>query len=133
MHILSIHEIEKLLTSVQTAFPQEASGLLLRREFKRFTVLSLTVTSSEENTPLSFRIRDAAIDEIAESLRGSDTTICGCFHSHVVGPARPSSSDCAGTKKPGELWLIYSVRFRNLNLFGWDGMTFQKERFLIAP
>lgn len=133
MYILSIHEIEKLLTSAQTAFPREASGLLLRREFKRFTVLSLAVTSSEENTPLSFRIRDAAIDEIAESLRGSGTTICGCFHSHVVGPARPSNRDCAATKEPGDLWLIYSVRFRNLNLFGWNGMTFQKDRFLIAP
>lgn len=133
MYLLPIDQIDQLLTCVQAAFPREASGLLLRREFRRFTVLSVAGTSSEENTLFSFRIRDAAIDKIAESLRGSGTRIGGCFHSHVVGAARPSSRDCAATKEPGDLWLIYSVRFRNLNLFGWDGMTFQKERFLMAP
>ena len=133
MYILPIDELEKVLTSAQTAFPRETSGLLLRQKFGRFTLLSLTVTSSAENTVLSFRIRDAAINEIAESLKGASTTIGGCFHSHIIGPARPSSRDCAATKEPGDLWLIYSVGFRDLNLFRWSGMTFQKARLLIVP
>jgi proteasome lid subunit RPN8/RPN11 len=132
MYLFPIDQIGELLTCAKAALPREAAGLLLRREFKRFIVLSVAATSSEENTPLSFRIRDVAIDKIAESLINSGTKICGCFHSHVVGAARPSKHDCAATKKPGDLWLIYSVRFRNLNLFSWDGMTFQKERFRIA-
>ena len=132
MYLLPIDQIEQLLTHVKAAFPREASGLLLRRELRRFSVLSIAGTSSEENTLISFRIRDAAIDKIVASLRGSDKKICGCFHSHVVGPARPSSRDCDASKEPGDLWLIYSLRFRDLNLFGWDGLAFQKERFRIV-
>src|SRR6202051_3066050 len=123
MHILPTAQIEHLLTHVRAAFPREASGLLLRRDFKRFTILSVAGTSSTDNTPLSFRIRDGAIEKIAESLRGSDTRICGCFHSHVLGKAYPSSHDCAATKESGDLWLIYSVRFRDLHLYRWDGMA----------
>lgn len=132
MYLIPTAQIKYLLAHVQVALPREASGLLLRRDFKRFTILSVTGTSSTENTLFSFRIRDAAIEKIAESLKGSDTRICGCFHSHVVGAARPSSRDCAATKKSGDLWLIYSARFRDLNLYQWDGMTFQKERFLLV-
>ena len=133
MYIFPIDQIEQLLTYAWAAFPREASGLLLRREFKRFTVLYVVATSNKENTLISFRIRDTTIDKIAESLRGSETRIGGCFHSHVLGAARPSTLDRVATKEPGDLWLIFSVRFRNLVLFEWDGMTFQRERFRIAP
>jgi proteasome lid subunit RPN8/RPN11 len=133
MFLVPIDQIEQLLTRVHAALPREASGLLLRREVKRFTVLSFAGTSTTENTPFSFRIRDAAIDKIEKSLSGSSTSICGCFHSHVLGAARPSKLDCTATKKPGDLWFIYSVRFRHLHLFAWNGITFQKERFLITP
>ncbi len=130
MYLLPINQVERLLTHVRTTFPREASGLLIRRELKRFTILSVEGTSSEENTLLSFRIRDEAIDKIAESLKDSGARVCGCFHSHVVGAARPSRYDRATTKEPGDLWLIYSMRFRDLNLYRWDGLMFQKERFL---
>ena len=133
MYLIPTDEVEKILMHVEAAFPREASGLLLRREFKQFTLLSVVGTPIEENTPLSFRIRGAGIKKIAESLRGSGTRTCGCFHSHVVGGACPSRRDCAARKEPGDLWLIYSVRFRNLNLFRWDGKRFKRERFLIIP
>lgn len=133
MYLFPIDQVGELLACTKAALPREGAGLLLRREFKRFTVLSVAATSNEENTLLSFRIRDVAISKIAESLIDSGTKICGCFHSHVLGAARPSKRDCAATKKRGDLWLIYSVRFCNLNLFSWDGATFQKERYRIAP
>jgi len=132
VYIFPINQLEQLLACVHEAFPLEASGLLLQREHKRFTVLSVVGTSSEGNTPLSFRIRSAAIDKIAESLRDSDTKICGCFHSHVLGAARPSKRDTAATKEAGDLWFIYSVRFQALKLYGWNGRAFQKEHFRIV-
>lgn len=132
-YVFPIDQIGKLVTFVRAALPREAAGLLLRREFKSFTILSFAPTSIEENTLLSFRISDAAIDRMAESLMNRDTRICGCFHSHILGAARPSPKDSAAIKKSGDLWLICSVRFRNLRLFSWDGATFQKERFKIVP
>jgi proteasome lid subunit RPN8/RPN11 len=132
MYLFPINQIEQILTFAQAAFPRESAGLLLQEEFKRFTVLSVAATPIKENTLLSFRIREAAIDKIAESLRGSGMIICGCFHSHVIGAASPSRHDNAATKKPGDLWLIYSVRFRNLNLFEWNGSIFHRERFRVV-
>jgi proteasome lid subunit RPN8/RPN11 len=133
MYLLRSDEVQQLLRLVRAALPREASGLLLRQEFKPFTLLSVAATPVQQNTPLSFRISDAAIDTIAKSLRESDASIGGVFHSHPQGPAKPSRRDSLPPKELGSLWLIYSVRFRDLNLFKWDGTGFQKERFLVAP
>lgn len=133
MYILPVDQVERLLACVDDAFPCEAAGLLLGRQVGRYTVLTITVMSSTENTPLSFRIRDATIVQVASSLKGSATKIYGCFHSHVLGDARPSRADCEGAKEFGNLWLIYSMRFRRLKLFRWHGTAFFSERFRVAP
>lgn len=132
MYLLQIDEVERILAQAKTAFPLEASGLLLRQAFRRFTILSVIETSIEENTLSSFRIRDAEISKIAKSVENSEKKICGCFHSHVLGPARPSRRDSLPDKERGDLWLIYSLSFRDLNLFRWDGSKFQRDRFQIV-
>jgi proteasome lid subunit RPN8/RPN11 len=133
MYLLPVDQLEMFLAHVQAALPREAAGLLLGSEWKRSTVLSFVATSSEENTPLSFRIRDAEIDRISQSLRGSGKSIRGCAHSHTLGRASPSRRDRAAEKGPCTLWMIYSVPRRDLNLFSWDGGEFCKERFRIIP
>jgi proteasome lid subunit RPN8/RPN11 len=132
MYLFPISQLERFLKHIRAALPREASGLLLGREWGRFTVLSFAGTSSEENTPSSFRIRDAAIERVAESLQGSGMRICGCAHSHNFGRAFPSRYDCAAEKGDCILWMIYSVPRRDLNLFVWDGASFNKERFRIV-
>ena len=133
MFLVPIDQIEQLLAHAHAALPREASGMLAQRVADRFAVLSVVGASSDENSLRSFRIRDSFIETVEKSLRGSGTTICGCFHSHVLGSAYPSKLDSAGPKKQGELWLIYSVRFRQLHLFEWNGVAFRRRRFLIAP
>ena len=133
MYILPVDQVERLLACVDEAFPCEAAGLLLGRHVGRYTVLTVASVSSSENTPLSFRIRNADIAQVASSLKGSTTKICGCFHSHVLGDARPSRTDREGAEEFGSLWLIYSVRFRRLKLFRWHGTAFFGERFRVVP
>ncbi|MEW6654080.1 MAG: Mov34/MPN/PAD-1 family protein [Bacteroidota bacterium] len=114
-------------------FPCEASGILLRRDFRRFTILTFVRTRSDENTPFSFRITDSDIQRISESFVDLHTRIGGCAHSHPLGRAVPSSIDSTAIKEPGDLWLIYSIRFHHLNLFQWNQTSFQKVSFEIAP
>jgi proteasome lid subunit RPN8/RPN11 len=121
-----------MLEQVRAALPREASGLLVGESCARATALSVYGTRSDENTPVSFRIRDEAIRNIEESLCGTGVRVRGCFHSHVLGAARPSRYDRDGARAAGELWLIYSVRRRELRLYEWDGKTFQKRRFRIS-
>jgi proteasome lid subunit RPN8/RPN11 len=133
MYLLPIDQAGKLVACVNAAFPREAAGLLLRQESRKgIVLLSVVPLSPTENTPFSFRIRDASIDDVEKSLANSGMKVCGCFHSHVFGPARPSKHDCAALKCPGDLWFIHSVRFRRLRLFLWDGRRFRTERFRIA-
>lgn len=129
VYFIAVANIDAILENVRSAFPREASGLLLGETFAGVTILSVRPTPSDENTPVSFRIRAKMIRRIEESLRNVDVQIRGCFHSHVLGPARPSKFDCAGMKAAGDLWLIYSARFHELRLFEWDGNAFQRKRF----
>src|ERR1041385_7294097 len=126
MYVLFDSEVRRLCEAARTALPCEASGILIRENRRREAVLSLVVTSSDRNTPRSFRIARETIRNTERALSGSSARICGCFHSHVLVSAWPSRRDHAGPKRIGDLWLIYSLRFRGLELFEWDGSEFQR-------
>jgi proteasome lid subunit RPN8/RPN11 len=128
---LTTRSLNELLANVRGAYPKEACGALIGTARGRATRLSVVPTSSEENTPISFIIRDRALRSVAESL-GPSSTICGCFHSHVLGFARPSKRDCAADKSTGDIWLIYSIRFQDVRLFTWDGARFNRTRFRVV-
>jgi proteasome lid subunit RPN8/RPN11 len=132
LYELTFRGLGDLLRNSRSAYPKEASGVLIGAERGHATRLSVIETPSEENTHLSFIIRDQALRRIAQSL-GKSSRICGCFHSHVLGPARPSKRDCASHKASGDLWLIHSLRFQDLKLFIWDGAKFNRTRFRVVP
>lgn len=131
MYLFRLSEIGQLAARAEAVFPREASGLLVRRAVRGDHLLSVCVTSDAENTIDSFRIRDAEIDRLTRELRGTNGRVGGCFHSHSLGRARPSRVDRAQPKKMGELWLIYSVPERDLQLFEWNGTAFRPRRYRI--
>lgn len=132
MYLIALDQVDRIVGYASAVVPREACGLLVRTEARRGSLLSIIPTSIEDNTPISFRIRVRTIEEIKESLKGSKSKVCGCFHSHVVGRARPSKGDRAGVKEPGELWLIYAVQLRTLRLYAWNGNIFQRKCYKIA-
>ncbi len=132
MYLLRIDQLQKLIDFIESTKPLEASGLILAEDFSKNTILSFVETACDENTSISFRIRDKTIKEVKDSIQDSGLRICGCFHSHILGPARPSYYDWISTKTIGDLWLIYSVKFLELILYSWDGSAFHKERFCIV-
>lgn len=128
---IQLSQLQLLLKYVQAAFPREASGIILNQEFKEYGILSFVETSSEENTPFTFCIRDVEIKKVSASLKKSEKKVCGCFHSHIFGSARPSKYDCAAKKEVGDLWLIFSVKFSDFKIYRWDGKIFHKQKFRI--
>jgi proteasome lid subunit RPN8/RPN11 len=129
---LTLRGLDHTLRVARLAYPREACGVLIGAARGHVTRLSVMATTAEENTSLSFVIRDRAIQTIAQSLDKS-SAVRGCFHSHVLGPARPSKRDCTAHKSRGDLWLIYSLRFLDLRLFTWDGARFSRTRFRVVP
>lgn len=132
MYAFEDHNIGELVQLAKGAYPREASGLLFKRRVRGYTLLSFVGTSCEDNTPLSFRITDAAIDGVVQSLGASNAELCGVGHSHTIGPSRLSLQDQSAAKARGDLWLIYSLRFKTLALFEWSGGAFRRRRFRIT-
>ncbi|MDP1632447.1 MAG: Mov34/MPN/PAD-1 family protein [Caulobacter sp.] len=127
MFAIAAEDLAAVLLQVRIAFPREACGLLVGTVIRERVRLSVAATGSERNSVTSFHIPDAAIASARMALRVG-STLRGVFHSHILGPARPSRRDIAGPKAMGELWLIYSVRFRDLALYQWDGERFDRKR-----
>lgn len=130
--VISVDQFHLLLKHVFDSFPKEASGLILKQEFRTNMILSVVCTSNKENNPFMFRIKESTIESVSNSIEKSGKKICGCFHSHIIGRAKPSIYDHLAKKKPGDLWLIYSIKFSELKLFKWNGNTFDKVRFRIS-
>jgi proteasome lid subunit RPN8/RPN11 len=133
MYLFPVGQLQLFLAHVSAALPREGSGLLLGRKWRRHTLLSFVPTSSEENTPVSFRIRSDTLSRVAQSLAGSGTGVCGCAHSHLFAGAYPSERDSAAVKGPCTLWMIYSLRRRDLRLFVWNEEAFSRTRLRIIP
>lgn len=129
--LVPLSQIRNLLEFADKSFPNETSGLLLSQILGDKQILSLAPTSDKDNSPITFRIRDLEIKEVEKDIKNSTKQICGCFHSHIRGRARPSKMDQSGKKKKGELWLIYSVKFSQLKIFEWDGSNFFPIRYRI--
>ena len=131
MFAIEIDALANLLRQARLAYPREACGLLVGAAARGGVRLSVLATETDRNTAVSFLIQDAAVERGQKALRSGET-LCGVFHSHILGPARPSRRDRAGARTPGELWLIYSLRFRDLKLYEWDGGQFTRKRLRFA-
>lgn len=133
MYFLPFEHFEGFIAHVRSAVPREGSGLLLEQQFKRHSLLLFVPCSHEDNTVISFRISDAAISRVVDSVRGTQWRVTGCAHSHNRGRAFPSPNDCATPKGTLLLWLIYSVRWRDLRLFSWEHGTYNQENLRLLP
>jgi len=131
MFIIKIYQLKQIVRFINNSFPKEAAGIIIADKFSTNFILTFVETSTKENTWFTFRIRDGEIKKIENSISETNKRICGCFHSHTIGQASPSRLDCEAKKKIGDLWLIYSVKFLEFNLYKWNGKSFQKVSFRV--
>lgn len=107
------------------AFPAEACGLLAGRTTGGTLELVPYPTPNAARGRNAFRIPPAALTSVLQRMYRDGVVLCGCFHSHPSGPARPSPVDCRfGSRSPQFLWLIYSTTTRDLALFRQRGGSF---------
>jgi proteasome lid subunit RPN8/RPN11 len=126
MFCLGRGEFQRLIEVAGRAYPREACGLLFAPSDGR-TQLRLVPTATAWNTPLSFRISGQEIDRLRGERKLLGEQLLGCFHSHILSPARPSRFDRRGAQRLGGLWLIYSVLERRAALFHWSGTNFKRQ------
>jgi proteasome lid subunit RPN8/RPN11 len=98
----------KMLGTAARAFPLECCGLIEGIRIKggwRATALHEAANLAEDPAR-RFLIDPQRQFDLIRALRGRETRIIGCFHSHPEGPALPSATDRAQALEDDFLWLI---------------------------
>ncbi|MEA2824480.1 MAG: hypothetical protein QOF03_962 [Alphaproteobacteria bacterium] len=98
----------KMLGAAARTFPLECCGLIEGIRIKggwRATALHEAANLAEDPAR-RFLIDPQRQFDLIRALRGRETRIIGCFHSHPAGPALPSATDRAQALEDDFLWLI---------------------------
>jgi proteasome lid subunit RPN8/RPN11 len=110
---LTPHQLSAIVRHAETAYPEEACGLMIGRRGRSGVIGVSRVEPSPNLAPDNRRERfevDPALRlRLERALRGSGEAIVGHYHSHPEHPARPSASDRARAYEPELIWLIVSV------------------------
>jgi proteasome lid subunit RPN8/RPN11 len=98
----------QILGAAARAFPLECCGLIEGISTEggwRVTALHEAANLAEEPAR-RFLIDPQRQFDLIRALRGRETRIIGCFHSHPGGPAAPSATDRIQALEDDFLWLI---------------------------
>ncbi|HYC88691.1 MAG TPA: M67 family metallopeptidase [Thermoanaerobaculia bacterium] len=110
--------LARVVALASAAFPAEACGLLAAKRVGRFLDIVLYPAPNVAIARGSFEIPRAAIATIRRRIGRDGLVLCGCFHSHPSGPARPSPTDSRLARtRPDFLWLIYSASSQQIGVF----------------
>lgn len=131
MYYLKIFDLRLLVNQAENKSPLEVCGILLTNTLNEKQYLYLQPTNGEFNTVTSFRIEQKSIEDIKSKITVPGVKICGCFHSHTFGSAKPSKMDIKCKKNEGDIWLIYSRVFNDIKIYKWSSNTFQRQKFRV--
>jgi proteasome lid subunit RPN8/RPN11 len=98
----------QILLAAARSHPDECCGLIEGVETEagwRATVIHEAANVADDPAR-SFLIDPKAQFDLMRRLRGSETRLIGCFHSHPGGEAKPSATDRANAYGVGFLYLI---------------------------
>ena len=110
---LSSAQLRAIERAAETAYPEEACGLLVGRAGPGGAWQVSTVEASA-NVAEPPRTRRFEVDpklrlRLERALRDSPDSIVGVYHSHPNGSAAPSETDISMIFEPDMVWLITPV------------------------
>lgn len=85
--------------------PEEACGLLLGEGLRIVKYVPAANVHAQPRT--HFEIDPIALIDAHKAARAGGSAIAGYFHSHPLGPARPSARDSAMAAHDGAVWAIW--------------------------
>jgi proteasome lid subunit RPN8/RPN11 len=106
--LLSDDLAAQILIAAARAYPNEACGLLEGSDVGQGWLMTAVHETANiaDNPARHFLIDPQAQFDLIRALRGKDTRIIGCFHSHPDGVAEPSATDRSEAYESGFLYVI---------------------------
>ena len=110
---LSPAQLQVIERAAETAYPEEACGLLVGRAGPGGT-WQVNAVESSANVAEPPRTRRFEVDpklrlRLERELRESPDSVLGVYHSHPNGLAEPSETDISMIFEPDMIWLITTV------------------------
>jgi proteasome lid subunit RPN8/RPN11 len=98
----------QVLLAAARAYPNECCGLIEGKDSQENWIVTAVHEAANiaEDPSRHFLIDPQAQFDLMRALRGKDTRIIGCFHSHPDGVAEPSRTDRAEAYETDFLYLI---------------------------
>jgi len=110
MHIeVTSEALDAMRAAAAAANPREACGLLLGQGAR---ITEAREVANVHPTPQThFEIDPQALIDAHRAARHAGAPqVVGYFHSHPVGAAAPSATDCASAAGDGRVWAILAGR-----------------------
>jgi proteasome lid subunit RPN8/RPN11 len=100
----------QLEREAREAIPRECCGLIEgRRDGMQVVAAALHPARNLSDDIDRFEIDPAEHIRLLREMRGTDSAIIGCYHSHPNGMAELSARDRDGASEDGFIWLICGV------------------------
>ena len=115
MILLTKHQMNKILSHSEGAYPEECCGLLVgERRSGDIYVYEVHESTNIADTPVDrFEIDPQLRFDLERRMRGENLDLVGVYHSHPDGPALPSQIDIERTWESNLVWLITAVKGGN--------------------
>ena len=108
--ILSGAQRAKIEREARAALPRECCGLIEGRvDGDALHVIALHATRNVAEREDRFEIDPKEQFALLRRLRGTETGIVGCYHSHPNGRQDASAQDHVGGGEVGYVWLILAL------------------------
>jgi desampylase len=133
MRTLSLSEANRdaMIDHARAGAPDEVCGVLGgRREGREAAVEAVTPVPNVASEPRRrYELNAESLFAAIEAVENDDMAVVGFYHSHPVGPPRPSATDQAQATWPGRSYVIVSLGDPlSLSSWHWDGERFREER-----
>ncbi len=110
---LSPAQLQVIERAAESAYPEEACGLLVGRA-EPGGAWQVNAVEASANVAEPPRTRRFEVDpklrlRLERALRDSPDSVMGVYHSHPNGRAEPSETDISMIFEPDMIWLITAV------------------------
>ena len=115
MILLTKHQMNKILSHSESAYPEECCGLLVgQRRCGNIYVCEVHESTNISDTPVDrFEIDPQLRFDLERRMRRENFDIVGVYHSHPDGLALPSRTDIERAWESNLVWLITAVKGGN--------------------
>jgi proteasome lid subunit RPN8/RPN11 len=99
--------LDEIVAHARRSVPLECCGLLIG---DRLRIVAARPAVNLAASPTRYELDPRAHIEARREARADGLEVVGFYHSHPLGPARPSPTDIAEASYPEAIWIVVGLQ-----------------------